>query len=84
MSEDRDIPQHPHSHSLYVHCLRCQAWGVPLPSSFLAAVDCGNCGSLETVKYYPSCCVVEDRQARIRMFDLPKENPCSEIDGAFR
>lgn len=59
----RDVPPHEHSHSLWVRCLSCQAFGVPLPSRFLDAAECGNCASIETVKYYPSCCIVADRDS---------------------
>lgn len=53
-----DPNKHEHTHSLYTHCLGCYSWGIDLPSSFITAAVCGNCGSLETVKYYPSCCML--------------------------
>lgn len=55
------IPEHQHSHSLYVHCLSCNMFGINMPTRFEVASICGNCGSLETVKYYPSCCIIADR-----------------------
>jgi hypothetical protein len=58
----RDIPEHEHTHSLWVRCLNCQMWGIDLPTRFIDAAVCGNCGSLETVKYYPSCCIVAVRE----------------------
>lgn len=63
MSEKfRNIPEHKHTHSLYVHCLKCKSFGVPQPSDFIEAVECGNCGSMDTVKYYPACCILADRE----------------------
>jgi ribosomal protein S27E len=53
-----DPNRHKHSHSLYVHCLDCHTWGISMPSHFLDTDPCGNCRSLQTVKYYPSCCMV--------------------------
>jgi len=61
-SEYRDIPEHEHTHSLFIHCLNCDLFGIPMPSKFIDAVECGNCSSMETVKYYPSCCIVADRE----------------------
>lgn len=60
----QDIPKHDHTHSLYTHCLDCKTFGINMPSRFMDAVECGNCGSLRTVKYYPACCIVEDRTSR--------------------
>ena len=51
--------KHSHTHSLYVHCLSCRTWGIDMPTPFVQAAQCGNCGSMETVKYYPSCCMLE-------------------------
>jgi hypothetical protein len=59
--EFRDIPEHEHSHSLYVYCLNCHTFGINLPTRFMDAAECGNCRSMETVKYYPSCCIMADR-----------------------
>lgn len=61
MNTLREIPEHPHSHSLYVHCLECKSFGINTPTRFVDAAPCGNCGSIETVKYYPSCCITADR-----------------------
>lgn len=58
----KNIPKHQHTHSLYVHCLNCRSFGVPEESNFTEAVQCGNCGSMETVKYYPACCILVNRQ----------------------
>lgn len=57
----RELADHKHTHSLYVHCLSCQMFGTPTPTRFIDAVECGNCGSMETVKYYPSCCILAER-----------------------
>lgn len=54
-----EIPAHKHTHSLFVRCLDCQVFGIPKPTRFVDAAECGNCGSVHTVKYYPSCCLVE-------------------------
>jgi hypothetical protein len=37
------------AHSIYVYCLSCSSWGVNLPGNKC----CANCGSSETVEYYP-------------------------------
>ena len=63
MNLHRDIPEHEHTHSLYVRCRSCQTFGINLPTRFIDAAECGNCQSIETVKYYPSCCIVADREA---------------------
>jgi len=60
--EYRDIPEHEHTHSLYVRCLDCQTFGINMPTRFIDAAECGNCKSINTVKYYPSCCILSDRQ----------------------
>lgn len=57
----RDIPEHEHTASLYVYCLDCQTFGINLPTRFIDAAECGNCQSIHTNKYYPSCCIVADR-----------------------
>jgi ribosomal protein S27E len=57
-----EIPDHDHSHSLYVRCLDCQVFGINLPTLFTEVSACGNCGSLNTVKYYPACCIFSDRR----------------------
>lgn len=58
----RNIPEHEHQNSVYVHCLECQMFGIPLPFKFNQPVPCGNCGSTETVHYFPSCCIIADRK----------------------
>lgn len=60
---NHDIPEHEHTHSLYVHCLDCHMFGINMPTRFMDAAQCGNCQSMQTVKYYPSCCIVADRTA---------------------
>lgn len=54
-----DPNKHQHSHSLYTLCLDCHTWGIDFPTEFAQASECGNCKSINTVKYYPSCCMVE-------------------------
>lgn len=61
MSDNREIPEHEHTHSLYVRCLDCRLFGIPMPTRYVDAAECGNCGSMNTVKYYPSCCIEADR-----------------------
>lgn len=61
-----DIPDHEHTHSLYTHCLECGMWGIDMPIRFVDAAECGNCCSVNTVKYFPSCCIVADRGPTIR------------------
>jgi hypothetical protein len=56
-----DIPEHEHTHSLYVHCLDCRKFGIDMPTRFVDATQCGNCLSMHTYKMYPSCCVFNDR-----------------------
>ena len=51
------IPEHKHSASVYVHCLDCFMFGIPLPFNWTEPVQCGNCKSFRTNKYYPQCCV---------------------------
>ena len=38
-----------HQHSIYTRCGDCNAWGTNLPRE----KKCGNCGSMNTVVYYP-------------------------------
>lgn len=54
-----DPNTHEHTHSLYTHCLECYSWGIDMPLPFEKAAECGNCRSMHTVKYYPSCCMLE-------------------------
>lgn len=54
-----DPNEHKHTHSLYALCLDCNMFGIDMPTRFVDASVCGNCGSINTVKYYPSCCMVE-------------------------
>lgn len=61
--ETKEIPSHEHTHSLFVRCLNCWMFGIDLPTQFIEAAICGNCLSSETVKYYPSCCIVTDRKS---------------------
>jgi Zn finger protein HypA/HybF involved in hydrogenase expression len=37
-----------HQHSIYVQCRNCFMFGTPM-----ADLECGNCGSSETVLYWP-------------------------------
>lgn len=37
-------------HSILTRCLSCNLWGTNLPGK----IECGNCGSNETVLYIPS------------------------------
>jgi hypothetical protein len=67
----RDIPEHEHQHSLYVHCLECRLFGIPLPFKFNQVVLCGNCGSMDTIRYFPSCCIVADRKAVAPTWVIP-------------
>lgn len=69
----REIPVHDHTHSLYVRCLSCQMFGINLPTKFSEAAVCGNCFSLETVKYYPPCCIVNDRESVKPLLDKLEE-----------
>lgn len=64
MRDIADIPDHEHTHSLYVRCLDCLMFGIDFPTKFIEAAQCGNCSSMHTVKYYPSCCIVADRMTR--------------------
>ena len=57
---------HSHTHSLFVRCLACKTFGIDMPTEFTQAVECGNCGSLETVKYYPSCCMINMFNAAVK------------------
>jgi hypothetical protein len=45
--------EHKHEHSLFLRCLNCNIWGTPMPGD----TECGNCGSFETVQYFPKCCL---------------------------
>ena len=54
-----DPNKHEHSRSLYVLCLDCYGWAINRPIPFINAAECGNCHSMNTVKYYPSCCMME-------------------------
>lgn len=65
----RDIPIHNHSHSLYVRCLSCKMFGINTPTRFVEASECGSCGSMETVKYYPSCCILSARDVLTRQLE---------------
>jgi len=38
-----------HEHSIYVKCQSCGISGINLPYNDI----CGNCGSQETIEYYP-------------------------------
>lgn len=40
----------PHRHSIYTRCFDCQMWGINFPDD----PKCGNCGSTNTVEYYPT------------------------------
>lgn len=50
--------QHSHDFSLYLHCLSCYSWGIPTPERHYDSAPCGNCGALETVAYFPRCCLI--------------------------
>jgi hypothetical protein len=59
---DKSYPitnSHEHTHSLYIHCLDCNSFGIGFPTEFTNSEMCGNCQSSYTVKYYPSCCMVD-------------------------
>jgi hypothetical protein len=49
--------EHKHDFSLYLRCLNCNIWGIPVPDKHYDGAPCGNCGALETVAYYPKCCI---------------------------
>lgn len=66
----RNIPKHDHSHSLYVRCNECHTFGIPMDTNFTEAAECGNCGSMNTVKYYPSCCIMADRRKSFNIRDI--------------
>ena len=54
------IPNHNHIASVYVRCQVCLTFGTPMPHETQETdfpVKCGNCGSTETVTYYPKCCL---------------------------
>ena len=38
-----------HCYTVYTRCLHCGDWGINLPRE----VRCGNCGSLNTILYWP-------------------------------
>ncbi len=52
------IKEHEHTHSVYTKCLDCNMFGIDIPRRFEEDGICGNCGSVCTVKYYPSCCII--------------------------
>lgn len=56
-----ELPEHEHTHSLFVRCLNCYTFGTPQPTPLLQAAQCGNCHGYNTVKYYPACCVFAAR-----------------------
>lgn len=62
MNPFRDIPEHDHTHSVFTRCLDCFMWGIDMPKKFIDASECGNCQSMNTVKYYPPCCILADRE----------------------
>lgn len=64
MDNLKEIPKHEHTHSLWTRCLNCFIWGIDMPTKFTEASICGNCGSSHTVKYYPSCCIIADREIK--------------------
>lgn len=69
-----NIPDHEHTASVYTHCLDCHTFGIDLPTDFISASKCGNCTSMRTVKYYPSCCIMADReQAQIKTKSLQEQ-----------
>lgn len=49
---------HQHDFSLFLRCLNCHIWGIPLPQQHYDGSLCGNCGALETVAYFPKCCLI--------------------------
>lgn len=51
---------HKHIHSLYLLCFNCSMWGIPTPDSHHDGAKCSNCGSNDTIAYYPKCCVKND------------------------
>lgn len=44
-------------------------FGIDMPRPFVQASECGNCQSLRTVKYYPSCCILTDRARLQPLFE---------------
>ncbi len=58
IAEYPDPNSHQHSHSLYVKCMNCGLFGIDMPTPFIQAAECGNCTSMQTIKYYPSCCMM--------------------------
>lgn len=58
----REIPDHEHDHSVYTRCLNCFMFGIDFPRKFNEVGSCGNCGSFETIVYYPKCCIIADRK----------------------
>lgn len=77
------IPKHEHTHSLYVHCLSCGMFGIDTLTPFLNAAICGNCSSSHTVKYFPSCCIVEIQaeQAKENKVNTNKLEKLAEENG---
>jgi len=61
---EREVPAHSHENSLYTRCLACKTWGIGLPVPFGKPDGCGNCGSYETVQYYPPCCIRAERRSQ--------------------
>lgn len=51
------VKDHKHDFSLYLRCLNCYMWGVSVPEQHYDGAPCGNCGAVETVAYYPKCCL---------------------------
>lgn len=51
------IREHKHDFAPYLRCLNCKMWGIPVPYELYDGTPCGNCGAIETVVYYPKCCL---------------------------
>lgn len=80
--EYRDIPEHEHAYSVYVRCMSCFTWGIDTPTKFINAGTCGNCGTSHVQKYFPTCCIVEDRRAAAALYEAEIAKLTTERDGA--
>lgn len=67
----KDIPKHDHWHSVYILCLDCRLWGIDSSKKFLEPSPCGHCNSINTIKYYLSCCILAEWQMSKGQYIVP-------------
>jgi hypothetical protein len=65
------IKEHKHDFSLYLNCLNCFHWGKSKPDSHYDCLPCSECGSLETVAYYPKCCLFNVKEIHAHKWEEP-------------